>query len=146
MWGDRGRGEGRTQGISRLMRGTCSWIALLLDIALNTLATMCDHVIPPHSHHPLQAPDSPTEIEIEFEKGNPVAIDGVRLSPASLLTKLNELGGANGIGRLDLVESRFVGMKSRGRCGPQLGRLLKVWAQALGEMGEGTGCRRKVAW
>ena len=63
---------------------------------------------------PEEAPDKPTEIEIEFEAGNPVAIDGVKMSPATLLTKLNELGGANGIGRLDLVENRFVGMKSRG--------------------------------
>ena len=63
---------------------------------------------------PEEAPDRPTEIEIEFENGDPVAIDGVKMSPATLLTKLNELGGANGIGRVDLVENRFVGMKSRG--------------------------------
>ena len=63
---------------------------------------------------PEKAPDRPTEIEIEFEAGDPVAIDGVKMSPATLLTRLNELGGANGIGRLDLVENRFVGMKSRG--------------------------------
>ena len=63
---------------------------------------------------PEEAPDKPTEIEIDFEAGDPVAIDGVKMSPATLLTKLNELGGANGIGRLDLVENRFVGMKSRG--------------------------------
>ncbi|MEC8641330.1 MAG: argininosuccinate synthase [Pseudomonadota bacterium] len=63
---------------------------------------------------PEDAPDKPTEIEIEFEAGDPVAIDGVKVTPAQLLTKLNELGGANGIGRLDLVENRFVGMKSRG--------------------------------
>ena len=63
---------------------------------------------------PEEAPDKPTEIEIEFEAGDPVAIDGVKMSPATLLTKLNELGGANGIGRLDLVENRVVGMKSRG--------------------------------
>jgi argininosuccinate synthase len=53
-------------------------------------------------------------VEIEFERGDPVAIDGKTLSPAPLLTRLNELGKANGIGRLDLVENRFVGMKSRG--------------------------------
>ena len=64
--------------------------------------------------HSEQAPDKPTEIEIEFEKGNPVAIDGVKMSPATILTALNKLGGDNGIGRIDLVESRFVGMKSRG--------------------------------
>ncbi len=63
---------------------------------------------------PREAPDTPTEIEIAFEKGDPVAIDGEDLSPAALVTRLNELGGANGIGRLDLVENRFVGMKSRG--------------------------------
>ena len=63
---------------------------------------------------PEDAPDKPTEIEITFENGDPVAINGVAMSPATLLTKLNELGGANGIGRIDLVENRFVGMKSRG--------------------------------
>ena len=63
---------------------------------------------------PEKAPNEPTYIEIEFEAGDPVAVDGVKLSPAALLTRLNELGGANGIGRLDLVENRFVGMKSRG--------------------------------
>ncbi|MEK9901928.1 MAG: argininosuccinate synthase, partial [Rhodospirillaceae bacterium] len=63
---------------------------------------------------PEEAPDTPTYIEIEFEAGDPVSIDGEKLSPAALLTKLNALGGANGIGRLDLVENRFVGMKSRG--------------------------------
>ncbi len=63
---------------------------------------------------PENAPDEPTVMEIEFDRGDPVAIDGVRLSPAALLTKLNEMGGANGIGRIDIVENRFVGMKSRG--------------------------------
>src|SRR5881396_2342190 len=63
---------------------------------------------------PEKAPDRPTIISIDFEKGDAVAIDGKKLSPATLLTKLNELGRANGIGRLDLVENRFVGMKSRG--------------------------------
>ncbi|SLN12355.1 argininosuccinate synthase [Oceanibacterium hippocampi] len=63
---------------------------------------------------PEDAPDKPRYVEIDFEKGDPVAVDGERLSPAALLTRLNELGGANGIGRLDLVENRFVGMKSRG--------------------------------
>ena len=63
---------------------------------------------------PEDAPDSPTEIEITFEAGDPVAIDGVAMSPATLLTHLNTLGGANGIGRIDLVENRFVGIKSRG--------------------------------
>jgi argininosuccinate synthase len=63
---------------------------------------------------PEAAPDKATYVEIEFERGDAVAIDGTRLSPAALLTRLNELGKANGIGRLDLVENRFVGMKSRG--------------------------------
>lgn len=63
---------------------------------------------------PEDAPDRATVITIAFEKGDPVAIDGVALSPAALLTKLNEYGHDNGIGRLDLVENRFVGMKSRG--------------------------------
>jgi argininosuccinate synthase len=63
---------------------------------------------------PEKAPDQPTVVTIDFEKGDAVAIDGKKLSPAALLTKLNELGRANGIGRLDLVENRFVGMKSRG--------------------------------
>ena len=63
---------------------------------------------------PKDAPDVATEITVAFEKGDAVAIDGVAMSPATLLAKLNELGKANGIGRLDLVENRFVGMKSRG--------------------------------
>src|SRR3569832_2250696 len=63
---------------------------------------------------PEDAPDTATTITIDFERGDPVAIDGKKLSPAELLTKLNELGHDNGIGRLDLVENRFVGMKSRG--------------------------------
>lgn len=63
---------------------------------------------------PMDAPDTPTEITIGFERGDPVSIDGTVLSPAQLLAKLNQLGHDNGIGRLDLVENRFVGMKSRG--------------------------------
>jgi argininosuccinate synthase len=63
---------------------------------------------------PENAPDTPTVIEIDFENGDPVAIDGEKLSPAALLTSLNELAGVNGIGRIDIVENRFVGMKSRG--------------------------------
>lgn len=63
---------------------------------------------------PMEAPDEATEIEIEFSNGDAIAIDGKKLSPASLLTRLNELGHDNGIGRIDLVENRFVGMKSRG--------------------------------
>ncbi|MCW5201409.1 argininosuccinate synthase [Desulfobulbus sp. US1] len=63
---------------------------------------------------PEKAPDVPTYIEMDFEQGNPVAINGERLGPVELLTELNRLGGENGIGRLDMVENRFVGMKSRG--------------------------------
>ena len=63
---------------------------------------------------PEAAPDTPTEIEITFKSGDPVAIGGVEMSPANLLAELNRLGGKNGIGRLDMVENRFVGMKSRG--------------------------------
>ncbi len=63
---------------------------------------------------PTEAPDRVTEITVEFERGDAVGINGERLSPATLLTKLNALGKENGIGRLDLVENRFVGMKSRG--------------------------------
>src|SRR5271163_958577 len=63
---------------------------------------------------PEAAPDTPEYVEIAFERGDPVAVDGKPLSPAALLTRLNELGGRHGIGRLDLVENRFVGMKSRG--------------------------------
>jgi argininosuccinate synthase len=63
---------------------------------------------------PEEAPDEPTIVTIDFEKGDPVAVDGHHMSPASLLTRLNELAGANGIGRIDIVENRFVGMKSRG--------------------------------
>ncbi len=63
---------------------------------------------------PRNAPDEPTYLEIDFEQGTPVAIDGERLSPASLLAKLNGIAGANGVGRVDIVENRFVGMKSRG--------------------------------
>jgi len=63
---------------------------------------------------PEAAPDRPTEIVIDFERGDPVAVDGERLSPAALLDRLNRIAGANGVGRRDLVENRFVGMKSRG--------------------------------
>ncbi|RNF35629.1 argininosuccinate synthase [Paracoccus methylarcula] len=64
--------------------------------------------------HPEDAPDQPEFIEIAFEKGDPVAINGEAMSPATVLTALNEYGRKHGIGRLDLVENRFVGMKSRG--------------------------------
>ena len=63
---------------------------------------------------PEKAPNRPTLVEIDFEKGNPVALNGKRMSPARLLSELNRLGGKNGIGRVDMVENRYVGMKSRG--------------------------------
>ena len=63
---------------------------------------------------PIMAPDKPTYVTIHFEKGIPTAVDGVEMNGKELVTKLNELGGANGIGLADLVENRLVGMKSRG--------------------------------
>ena len=63
---------------------------------------------------PMQAPDAPTYLELEFEAGRPVALDGVKMSAKEIILKLNELGGANGIGLLDIVENRLVGMKCRG--------------------------------
>ena len=66
------------------------------------------------SHSPEKAPDKPTIIEIQYEAGNPVAVNGEKLSPAKLLERINQYGGENGIGRIDIVENRFVGMKSRG--------------------------------
>ncbi|GIW55829.1 MAG: argininosuccinate synthase [Nitrospiraceae bacterium] len=63
---------------------------------------------------PEKAPDKPREIEIDYERGDPVAVDGTRMSPATLLAHLNRLGGAHGVGRVDVVENRYVGMKSRG--------------------------------
>lgn len=63
---------------------------------------------------PQEAPDTPQYVEIDFQAGDPVTIDGVRLSPAELLAKANEIGGLHGIGRVDLVENRYVGLKSRG--------------------------------
>ena len=64
--------------------------------------------------NPMEAPDKPTEITIEFSKGDPIALNQKKLEPAKILKKLNEFGGKNGIGRIDIVENRFVGMKSRG--------------------------------
>jgi argininosuccinate synthase len=75
---------------------------------------------------PEKAPDTPQVIIIGFEQGDPVSIDGERLSPAALLAKLNELGGKHGVGRLDLVENRFVGMKSRGMYETPGGTILLV--------------------
>jgi len=80
---------------------------------------------------PERAPDKPAYVEIEFERGDPVAVDGKQLSPASLLARLNELGGAHGIGRLDLVENRFVGMKSRGVYETPGGTILAIARRAM---------------
>jgi argininosuccinate synthase len=77
-------------------------------------AIEADEIVYQRTIRPEDAPDVATTITIDFHNGDPVAIDGEALSPATLLTKLNALGRANGIGRLDLVENRFVGMKSRG--------------------------------
>ncbi|WP_147092578.1 argininosuccinate synthase [Swaminathania salitolerans] len=73
-----------------------------------------DEIVFQRTISPENAPDIATEIAIDFHEGDPVALNGVTLSPAELLTRLNKLGHDNGIGRLDLVENRFVGMKSRG--------------------------------
>ncbi|WP_174504505.1 argininosuccinate synthase [Acidiphilium sp. C61] len=73
-----------------------------------------DEIVYQRTISPEAAPDVVTEISIDFAQGDAVALNGVSLSPATLLTRLNELGRDNGIGRLDLVENRFVGMKSRG--------------------------------
>ena len=82
--------------------------------ALEDPAKIPDEMVYQRTVSPEDAPDHATEIEIGFERGDPVSIDDKALTPASLLAWLNELGLANGIGRVDLVENRFVGMKSRG--------------------------------
>ncbi|MDF3213090.1 argininosuccinate synthase [Mesorhizobium sp. M7A.F.Ca.CA.001.09.2.1] len=80
---------------------------------------------------PMDAPDKVTEIEIEFLKGDPIALNGKKLSPATMLAALNDLGRDNGIGRLDLVENRFVGMKSRGVYETPGGAILIVAHRAI---------------
>ncbi|MBF0461066.1 MAG: argininosuccinate synthase [Magnetococcales bacterium] len=80
---------------------------------------------------PEKAPDRVTYLEITFERGDPVAIDGEPLSPANLLARLNQVGGANGIGRLDLVENRYVGMKSRGVYETPGGTILGIAHRAM---------------
>ncbi len=80
---------------------------------------------------PEQAPDYPTAVEIDFEAGTPVAVDGRRLGPATLLERLNRLGGENGVGRIDLVENRYVGMKSRGVYETPGGTILHAAHRAL---------------
>jgi len=80
---------------------------------------------------PEKAPAKPAYVEIEYETGNPVAVNGTRLSPALLLARLNQLGGAHGIGRVDLVENRYVGMKSRGVYETPGGTILHVAHRAV---------------
>ncbi len=80
---------------------------------------------------PEAAPDGPTYVEIEFERGDPVGVDGRRLAPVPLLERLNRVGGENGIGRVDLVENRYVGMKSRGVYETPGGTLLHAARRAL---------------
>src|SRR5262245_54745318 len=80
---------------------------------------------------PEEAPDVPTEVHIEFESGNPVAVDGKRLGPVGLLDRLNRIGGENGVGRIDLVENRYVGMKSRGVYETPGGTILHAAHRAL---------------
>jgi argininosuccinate synthase len=83
------------------------------------------------TNSPEAAPDAPLHVEIDFEAGDPVAVDGERLGPVALLTRLNRLGGEHGIGRVDLVENRFVGMKSRGVYETPGGTILHVARRAL---------------
>jgi argininosuccinate synthase len=90
-----------------------------------------DEIVWQRTVSPMDAPDRPTEIVIAFERGDAVAINGERLSPAALLAKLNDLGRENGIGRLDLVENRFVGMKSRGCYETPGGTILHIAHRAI---------------
>jgi argininosuccinate synthase len=83
------------------------------------------------TNSPEAAPDVAIEVLIDFEAGDPVAVDGDRLGPAALLTRLNRLGGEHGVGRVDLVENRFVGMKSRGVYETPGGTILHVARRAL---------------
>ena len=94
-------------------------------------AVEADSIVYQRTLSPEEAPDRPTTITIGFEHGDPVSIDGAKLSPAALLSRLNELGKANGIGRVDLVENRFVGMKSRGIYETPGGAILQVAHRAI---------------
>ena len=94
-------------------------------------AVEADSIVYQRTLSPEEAPDRPTTITIGFEHGDPVSIDGAKLSPAALLSRLNELGRANGIGRVDLVENRFVGMKSRGIYETPGGAILQVAHRAI---------------
>jgi argininosuccinate synthase len=94
------------------------WKAPLEDMFITTVS-------------PEAAPDQPIYLEVDFEKGNPVSLMGEKLSPATLLDRLNQIAGANGIGRVDMVENRFVGMKSRGVYETPGGTVLWVAHRAL---------------
>lgn len=83
------------------------------------------------SRSPEDAPDTPTYVEIQMERGNPVAVDGRTMTPAELLAHLNDVGGLNGIGRVDIVENRYVGMKSRGVYETPGGTILRSAHQAM---------------
>ena len=83
------------------------------------------------STSPEKAPNEPTYVEIEYQNGDPVAVDGKAMAPADLLSHLNTLGGKNGVGRVDMVENRFVGMKSRGVYETPGGTILRVAHQAI---------------
>ena len=83
---------------------------------------------------PEKAPDSPRYVEIGFEEGNPVSVDGTRLGPAALLEELNRIAGENGVGRIDIVENRFVGMKSRGVYETPGGTVLHLAHRALEQL------------
>ncbi len=80
---------------------------------------------------PEEAPDVATTVEVDFDGGNPVAVDGQRLGPVALLERLNRIGGENGVGRIDLVENRYVGMKSRGVYETPGGTILHAAHQAI---------------
>ena len=80
---------------------------------------------------PEDAPDQASYVQVQFKEGNPIAVDGKSLSPADLLAHLNGLGGRNGVGRVDLVENRYVGMKSRGVYETPGGTILRVAHQAI---------------
>jgi argininosuccinate synthase len=94
-------------------------------------AVEADSIVYQRTLSPEEAPDRSTTITIGFERGDAVSIDGAKLSPAALLSRLNELGKANGIGRVDLVENRFVGMKSRGVYETPGGTILHVAHRAI---------------
>ena len=98
----------------------------------------------PHTYQmcvpPEKAPDSPEIVTVDFEAGNPVAVNGTALSPARLIKELNDLGGRHGVGRLDMVENRFVGMKSRGVYETPGGTILNVAHRDL----EGLALDREV--